>query len=717
MKKRSIAIGLIVVLVCLQISTVFATAADERLAAVAEAVKKTLALNTEEYTQFYGDMNESVLAPSWYLEWSSEDGSLSVSATEDGKVLSYHRYRNGDYKEPSVFAPAFPEGNQEDAKQAAQDFLNRVLVQGETVTMEASRPYLGATQYRFYGEILVNGLSADLSYSISVNGSDSMILSFNRDDLNGRVKGEIPSPEPAICEEEARQSLKDIMRLRLEYVKSQKDNKAVLQYLPEYGDTYYVDAQTGALTNLSELQRNLEKGTLGGGSNSITMNSKEEMAADSSLSRVEQEGIDKLKDVLDKETLEQAARGYTALGLDAYTLSSVQYSVSREAEADGTYPVAATMQFGRQVQGSAWRRTVIVDAKSGDLQRVYSSAYKEEETERSVDHDSALKVAEQFAKSLAPEQFAKTELYRSRDALENEYQVSHSFVFAQKEQGYFFPDNTISLSVDATDGSISGYDTWFDDSVVFDDAEGLLTEEEALEAWMLTYEVLPQYVKVPYGLNYSMPEAKPLLDQGISYLYQLVLGYMPRQRVYVSGIDAKTGQPIMQEEIETEISYTDIAGHWAEEKIKELAAYGVGFRTEEFLPEQQLTQRDMLALLLSCEGYLFGEGDEEETEELYRRAYMRGLLLKEEREDEAVLTRCRSVRLILNGAGYGTIAQLSGIFKTGFADDTMIPQTEYGYVALAQGLGIVEGDTGRCFNPLNPTTRAEAAAMIYNLMK
>ena len=54
--------------------------------------------------------------------------------------------------------------------------------------------------------------------------------------------------------------------------------------------------------------------------------------------------------------------------------------------------------------------------------------------------------------------------------------------------------------------------------------------------------------------------------------------------------------------------------------------------------------------------------------------------------------------------------------SAGFADDSQIPAACYGYVALAQGLGMVEGDGGGRFQPNAPATRAQAAVMLYNLM-
>ena len=104
------------------------------------------------------------------------------------------------------------------------------------------------------------------------------------------------------------------------------------------------------------------------------------------------------------------------------------------------------------------------------------------------------------------------------------------------------------------------------------------------------------------------------------------------------------------------------------------------------------------------------------ADNLYNYAYQLGILTKSERNDKAVLTRAATVKLILNAVGYGPVAQLQGIYRTKFVDDRSIPADCYGYVALAQGLGMVAGNNSNRFLPNSNATRAQAAVMLYNLM-
>ena len=70
--------------------------------------------------------------------------------------------------------------------------------------------------------------------------------------------------------------------------------------------------------------------------------------------------------------------------------------------------------------------------------------------------------------------------------------------------------------------------------------------------------------------------------------------------------------------------------------------------------------------------------------------------------------------MLLDCAGYGAAAKLQGIFTCSFTDREDIPVGLLGYAALAQGLGAV---TGGSFDAGRTVTRAEAAVMLYNLMR
>ncbi len=104
----------------------------------------------------------------------------------------------------------------------------------------------------------------------------------------------------------------------------------------------------------------------------------------------------------------------------------------------------------------------------------------------------------------------------------------------------------------------------------------------------------------------------------------------------------------------------------------------------------------------------------QQSDDLYSRAYSLGMLTRAERQDGHVMTRGETVRMLLQGAGFGPVARLQGIFTCAYADRDQIPAELLSWAALAQGLGMVSPEGS--FAADRAATRAEAAVMLYNLM-
>ena len=121
----------------------------------------------------------------------------------------------------------------------------------------------------------------------------------------------------------------------------------------------------------------------------------------------------------------------------------------------------------------------------------------------------------------------------------------------------------------------------------------------------------------------------------------------------------------------------------------------------------------MVALLASADGYRF-DPETDKADDLYSRAYSLGMLTRAERQDGHVMTRGETVRMLLQGAGFGPVARLQGIFTCAYADRDQIPAELLSWAALAQGLGMVSPEGS--FAADRAATRAEAAVMLYNLM-
>ena len=135
-------------------------APDQRLAEVASKVKAALDIG-DEYKEFTGNLMENELVPQWSLEWSTESETLSVEAFENGQVTSYYFYEKDAAYPTHAFSPSFPAITRVQSQKIAQEFLNKVLGDGEMVEFsERSVGQLNTETHRFSGAILINGLES-----------------------------------------------------------------------------------------------------------------------------------------------------------------------------------------------------------------------------------------------------------------------------------------------------------------------------------------------------------------------------------------------------------------------------------------------------------------------------------------------------------------------------------------------------------------------------
>ena len=696
---------------------------DAELEAVTRSVKAALELDTGAYSQFQGNYEEGALTSLWNLYWSGDAGSLSVSALADGTITSYSLNSAETVSRPSSGLPAFPEGDPEQAAAAAKAFAARVLGEGESLALEepTGLDRLDSTTYRFSGTILLNGLPSPLTCSVTVRAEDNVVTRFRRDVPGDTFLGSVPAPDAKTTRAAAAQSLRTTQSLRLEYILPQADStEAVLCYLPDDVHTFYVDAASGKLVDLTELQQ-LMYGLGMGGAGDTTAESGAAEDTNGSLSEAEQAGIRQLEGVLSPEELDKALRAVSEYGLAAYTLTSARFSVGEADEEGGEAPVTCALRYSRTDGEDVLTRSFTVDARTGQVQSLWSHIPWDQEDRAALTEAEALARAQAFLETFCGSRYAHLALYETAGGtavpLNGREDVSaYSFRFARKENGYFFPEHSYTVRIDSTDGSVCGLSFQYDEAVTFDDPQGILSAEAAMDAWMDTYDVTLGYVLAPRKLTGSDAVTERLTQMGLTAYYYLELGYTLEREDACRGIDAKSGAPLgyAWQSQETGLTYGDTAGSWAESDIQRLARFGVGYDGGAFQPGKTLTQWDLVCLLYSLNNYPLdpAQTTDEERGAAYAAAYSMGVLTRAERKDDETVTRSRLVRYLLDGAGYGDVARLEGIFTCAYPDRASIPASELGYAALAQGLGLVNGS----YNGGAAATRAQAAVMLCRLM-
>lgn len=726
---------------------------DQALMAVTAKVKTTLGLDTEVFTDFQGYADEDVLlGKRWNLEWSGDGVGLSITADDSGKIYSYYRSDSVSdmpveerYFGGKLNIPRLPEDKSAAAYDTAKTFVGKVLeAPVETLEMENTySPSLRQDTYRYSGKILLNGLDSPIDYSVSVRSGDLSVIRFWRGDQSAGYLNGVPAVVNNTTADRARSALQGTLKFEAQYVLDDQGKTAHVRYVPLVRDDYYVDGQTGQLVNLTELRQKLWATGGSGSANrfDVMMDAAAPEASmkneDAGLTQAEKDGAAILKTALSKEALDQAVKAaWPEFGLNAYTLANASYSIAEKDLPDGQEPTAedyditCRLTYGKQEGEVLRNKYVTVDAKTGAVKSLWSRRYFQGEGEETVNYTTTLSAAQPKAeavlKTFAGEHFPVLALAASTDAqVADRHDWQHTFTFQHKAGDWFYPGNSYTVGVDATDGTVSSLDGSFDAEVKLVVPQSIVTPDQAAQAYAQAMDLPFSYLEVPVSISLAGSDIMPLLKEaGYSYVMALKTGYTLTQpeKGYVRGVDAETGKAIVDtysDQSDTAITYDDLDGHWVKTAAEELAVFEIGLRGGSLKPGDTLTQLDMIALLLSVEGYAYdpATATKDDTDWLYDRAYSLGLVTPETRNETGAVTRGELVKLILDAAGYERIAKLPGIFRCDYADAAYLSAGELGYAALAQGLGLVKGGADGAYASQRTITRSEAVAMLYQYMK
>ncbi|MNE03710.1 Endo-1,4-beta-xylanase A precursor [compost metagenome] len=175
-----------------------------------------------------------------------------------------------------------------------------------------------------------------------------------------------------------------------------------------------------------------------------------------------------------------------------------------------------------------------------------------------------------------------------------------------------------------------------------------------------------------------------------------------------------------------DLKLSDIAGHWAEASIQELAAKGIvsGYADGTFKPKGEVTRAEfavMLARMLNMQGNgatleftdsaSIGAWAKEGIAQAVQAGIVNGYGDSSFRPN-ARISRTEMVTMIANALGIVDNDKT----RTAFADDADIPAWAKSAVAATVESGIVQGMSGNKFAPKQTATRAEAAVILLKAL-
>ncbi|MFZ5986663.1 MAG: S-layer homology domain-containing protein [Bacillota bacterium] len=719
--RAKIALVLAVVMIFTVSMPSFVFGADN--AGLEDAIKKVKSLFDipESFKEFNYSVNTVGDKKVWDLNWNSKDGaegSITARVDSKGDVLGYFYYRYMDY---GSITTKLPKISREEAKKKAEEIIKKVSPDtfDSLQLIEDAQTSLNDQFYYFNYVRTYNNILFPLNrITIAINRQTGELQNYSKewsDNLS------FPSSDKAIDLKAAQEAYIKNLGLRLTYnlAIDKEDMRVYAAYTPVFNSNYYIDAFTGEKVYLGGLYYggDMEKAKY-----SMDQAAKGGMG-DVVLTPEEINAVEEASKLIDQEKAEKIARDLKVLELDdTYTLERASLHRSWPLKTGFTWNLYFSKGSDQEGKESGYI-SVIIDAMTSEVKGFSVNYPQKGDVDASYDKAAAKKAAEKFLREIQPDKFKETEydevlvdglIYR-----ENEAPKYYSFRYIRKVNGVLFPNNGLTVAFDAVAGKITSYSLdWY--NVEFPSVDKVIALEDIYDVFFNDVGLKLQYYLENPDIAYIK---KAGIDSGKKQEVKLVYAVNTQKPAI---FDANTGaildydgKPYKEKKA---MVYTDISGHYAEQKIKVLAEIGIGLEGPEFKPGEKIKQKDFLLLISQVinSGYEFygktALTSEDETENLYRMLIREGIVKEDEKNPEAALTREDSVKFVIRALKYNKVAELGDIFNCTFKDKDQINPSLIGHVVIAKGLGIVNG-YGDYFRPKAELTRADALIIIYNYLQ
>ena len=534
---------------------------------------------------------------------------------------------------------------------------------------------------------VVNGIPFNSdAVRVFINNETGRVISMNAAWSRG---AQAPDPGNAISKEDA--EARYMERSGLELVYRDMDGKAALVYQP-YSDFAYIDAITGEKAERDEAWYGataelavMGDMSMGGGYAPL-------------LTEREIQDIERYSELISPDDAEQNIRSIAGIDIEGLDRTNYKYTAITAENREGSYKISLT--FARDGK-SAY---ATLDAETGELLYFYTRGAIRPASDEKIAAGRAQDAAWQFLSDNAPREVGDARLYA-----ENSWEDGYTFAYHRYVNDVRHTSDAITIEVDPYTGNISRYNKNWDRDKVFESTENSISEQEAGIAvfeqagLVMRYVDMSSYTDIQYDIRlvYQLDAAKP------HYLRA-----SDGKLIYASGEEySGEGGPVSK-------AVTDIAGHYGETAITALLDHhfiSLEEGQEAFRPDDEITQKEMLGFVMSLKGYM-SDPVPLDVQRVYSYAKSAGIIKDSEIDADAPVSRELAAKFIIRAIGYEDVAELSGIYNTGFSDAHEITAGYEGYVALAKGFGIVRGDGGNNFHPKDNVLRADAAIMIYNYL-
>lgn len=606
------------------------------------------------------------------LSWSKKDGSsdLNVSISNDMHITNYNKYENKKYETLK------PNYSYEALKKYAIDTIKKIdPVNAKSLKLNESsyQNYIDDNAYifnfdRYVGDRRVIGDGA----SITINYVDKSVKRYSLNYNHGfdfSKTAEFDALKSNLTMDEAINIFKENKYLKpmIKFVIDEKKDPRITFktiYSNELNANYFVNSTS------KKYERYDYPIFL---NNFMTKDAAAEGAMDG-LSEYEVKGIDKIKGIKTKDEAVKKAKTFVKDASKAkVTLSNLnQDYISKD------YVYNINMESGKDEKKTYYN--ISFDAKDLTLLRfsTYNNFDSGDNNKKDLSSDELKKIALDYIKKNASDIDEKD--------LELMATENNTAYFVRVMDGYYIPENSISISVSKDTKEINEYSrAWYRKPIKYEKAKKSIDE---------AYDVIKKEINYEEAYQYIRDKSDPAKSS-------VVLTYMPKNtKIEIDAISGKLAKS--NEELK---NYSDIDKSKYKDKAILLKQMGYAYIEDEIMPEKNLKQKDFITFV-----YIFGSRDSDEIiDNAYQRALREGVIKANEVNREKEITNMDLAKFMIRLKG---MEELVGkdIFKN-INTKAKLTKEENAYLSLANALGYISGKT---IDKNAKVNRDEFINIVYN---
>ena len=607
------------------------------------------------------------------LSWTKKDGSsdVNVSISKDMHITNYNKYENKKYETLK------PKYSYEDLKKYATEMIKKIdPINSKSLKINENtyQNFGGNNAYAFNFDRYVNDrrVKGDGVY-ITISYVDKSVQSYSLNYNHGfdfSKTAEFDALKSNLTMDEAINIYKDNEYLKpmIKFViNDKKEPRLTFKtiYSNELNANYFVNLTTKKY-ECYDYPVFLN--------NYMTKDAATEKAMDG-LSEYEVKGIDKIKGIKTKDEAVKKAKSYVK---DA-SKTKVTLSTLNQDYISKDYIYHIKLESGKDEKKTYYNLSF--DAKDLKLLRysVYNNFDNGNNDKKDLSSDELKKIAMDYIKKNASDIDEKDLKFISAE--------NNSIYFVRVMDGYYIPENSISVSVSRDTKEVIDYSrAWYRKPVKYEKAKISADEAYNLVKKEIQYEEAYQYIR----------------DKSDPAKSKVVLSYMPKTNRIE--IDAITGK--FTNNADEFRNYSDIDKSKYKDKATLLKQMGYSYLEDEIMPEKNLKQKDFMTFI-----YISNSNNDidEVIDNAYQRAIRNGVIKENEVNKDKEITNIDLAKYIVRLVGMEDLVG-EDIFKPVNAN-AKLTNEENSYLAIAKALGYVNG---KAIDKNAKINRDEFINIIYN---